>query len=140
MKIILHKHDLIISSSVGSGHSDKYSYVIPHKHLSGRQSHLGKIISIKYKFNWLFPFSHTLRLYQGSFVFGEASSSHFFRVTTSAQQLLFGSSYFFRAAVFLGELLFQNSRFFAAVIFFRKTSFSEQNVYGASISFGGRIL
>ena len=50
--------------------------------------------------------------------------SHFFRVTTSTQQLLSWSSYFFRPAAFLrssssrtvtfSQLLFQNSFFFRA--------------------------
>ena len=31
MKIVLHKHNLIISFSVGSGHHDKYSYDILHE-------------------------------------------------------------------------------------------------------------
>ena len=54
---------------------------------------------------------------------GEATSSHFFRETTSIQQLLFWSSYFFRTAAFFSflrtvtfsqELVFQNSFFFRA--------------------------
>ena len=57
-----------------------------------------------------------LRLFQGSFIFGEASL-HFIRVTTSTQRLLFRSSYSFRAAGFFKELHFQNSHLFAAVIF-----------------------
>ena len=52
-----------------------------------------------------------------SFIFGEATSSHFFKVTNSTQQLLFRRSYFFRAATFFEELLFQNNRFFPVVIF-----------------------
>ena len=57
-----------------------------------------------------------LRLFQGSFIFGEASS-HFIRVTTSTQRLLFRSSYFFRAAGFFKDLHFQNSHLFAEFIF-----------------------
>ena len=34
MKIVWHKHNLIVSSLVGSSHHDKYSYEIPHKYLS----------------------------------------------------------------------------------------------------------
>ena len=30
-----HKHDIVISSLVGLGHSDKYSFEIPHEYLSG---------------------------------------------------------------------------------------------------------
>ena len=74
-----------------------------------------------------FPYRISSIFFQDSFVFGETSSSHFFRVATSTQQLLFRGSYFFRAANFFAQLLFQNSRFFAAVIFFRIATFSERN-------------
>ena len=62
-----------------------------------------------------------LPLFQGNFILGEATSSHFFRVTTTTQQLLFRSSYFFRIAAFFSffrtvtfsqKLFFQNSFFF----------------------------
>ena len=64
-----------------------------------------------------------LPLFQDNFILGEATSSHFFRVTTSTQQLLFRDSYFFRTAAFFPffrtvnfsqELFFQNSFFFGA--------------------------
>ena len=32
MKIVRHKHNLMISYLVGSGHPDKYSYEIPHEY------------------------------------------------------------------------------------------------------------
>ena len=35
MEIVWQKYNLIISSSVGSGHHDKYSYEIPYAYLSG---------------------------------------------------------------------------------------------------------
>ena len=66
-----------------------------------------------------------LPLFQDNFILGEATSSHFFRVTTSTQQLLFRGSYFFRTAAvfsffrtvtFSQELFFQNSFFFGAKI------------------------
>ena len=60
-------------------------------------------------------------VFQDSFIFGEASSLYFFRVTASTQQLLFRSSYSFRAATVFEEFLFRNSRFFAAVIFFQNS-------------------
>ena len=71
-----------------------------------------------------------LPLFQDNFILGEATSSHFFRVTTSTQQLLFRSSYFFRTAAFLSflrkvtfsqELFFQNS-------FFRSENSIEQAI------------
>ena len=37
----------MVSSSVGSGHPDKYSYDIPHEDLLGWGNFLGRIISIK---------------------------------------------------------------------------------------------
>ena len=33
MKIVWHKHNLMISLSVDSGHPDKYSHEIPHEYL-----------------------------------------------------------------------------------------------------------
>ena len=81
---------------------------------------------------WDFFFSNgaflSLRLFQNSFIFGEASSSHFFRATTSAQQLLFRSSYFFRTAAFFEELLFLEQSFIRSSYFFRVAYFSE-NLY-----------
>ena len=66
-----------------------------------------------------------LPLFQDNFILVEATSSHFFRVTTSTQQLLFRGSYLFRTAAvfsffrtftFSQELFFQNSFFFGAKI------------------------
>ena len=63
--------------------------------------------------------------FKDSFNFGETTFSHFFRVTTSTQKLLFRSSYFFRDATFFEELLFQeqsplrSSHFFQNSYFFR---------------------
>ena len=37
MKIVWRKHNLMISSSVGSGHPGKYSYEIPHEYLFAPQ-------------------------------------------------------------------------------------------------------
>ena len=47
MKIVLHKYNLMTSSSVGSGHPGKYSYEILHEYLSGWGNFSGKIILIK---------------------------------------------------------------------------------------------
>ena len=47
MKIVWSKQNLIISSSVCSGHHDKYSYEIPYEYLLGWGSLSEKIISIK---------------------------------------------------------------------------------------------
>ena len=141
MRIVWHKHNLMISSSVSSGYPGNYSYEIPHEYLSGWGNLSGKMISIKrnhwsnldFFFKWRFPFSHMLRLFQDNFIFEEATSSYFFRVTISTQ-LLFRSSYFFRAVAFFEELLFQNSHLFVAVIFFRIATFSERNFHRAATS------
>ena len=125
MNIVWHKHNLMITSWVGSGHPGKDSHEIPHESLSGWGNLSGKIISIKrnhysnlrFFCKCGFPFSYMLQLFQNSFIYGEATSSHFFRVTTSTQQLLFRSSYFFRAAAFLRNSFFRTITFFEAVIF-----------------------
>ena len=70
-------------------------------------------------FKQQFPFSHTLRLFQENFILVKATSSHFFRVTTLTQQLLFRDSCFFP--------LFQNSHFFAGVIFSEQLLFRSEN-------------
>ena len=77
-----------------------------------------------YFFKWRFPSSHILRHFQDIFIFGETISSHFFRVITSTQQLLFleelflQSSCFFWGAPFseqsLIPCLFHSSYFFRA--------------------------
>ena len=67
-----------------------------------------------------------LPLFQDNFTLGEATSSHFFRVTTSTQQLLFWDSYFFRTAAFS---LFFRTVTFSQEVFFRIASFSERNFY-----------
>ena len=84
-----------------------------------------------------------LRLFKNTFIFGEATSSHFLRVTTSTQQLNFRSRYFFRAAAFFSffrtatfsqQLFFQNSFFFRANIHFLRirTSLS-QLLFGTAV-------
>ena len=89
-----------------------------------------------------------LPLFQDNFILGEATSSHFFRVTTSTQQLLFRGSYFFRTAAvfsffrtvtFSQELFFQNSFFFGAKIlqsshFLRIQSSLQQLLFGTAFS------
>ena len=97
-----------------------------------------------------------LPLFQNNFVLVETTSSHFFRVTTSTQQLLFPGSYFFRTApvfsffrtvTFWQELFFQNSFFFGAKIllfqsshFLRKGSSLRQLHFGVAIFFRRNCL
>ena len=67
-----------------------------------------------------------LPLFQENFILGEATSSHFFKVTTSTQQLLFWSSYFFRTAAFFS--------------FFRAVTFSQELFFQNSFFFGEKLL
>ena len=76
---------------------------------------------------WQFPFLYMLRLFQDSFIFGEANSSHFFRVTISTQELLFASSYIFRAAAFLWSF-FSRTVTSLQQFFFENSFFSEQYI------------
>ena len=105
-------------------------------------------------FKQQFPFSHILRLFQENFILVKATSSHFFRVTTLTQQLLFRSSYFFRTAAvfsffravsFSQELFFQNSFFFRAKIlqgshFLRIGSSLWQLLFGIAIFFSEELF
>ena len=63
-----------------------------------------------------------LRLFQNSFIFGEVTSSRFFR------ELLRHNSYFFGAGIssercFFEELFFQNNHFFRSSYFFQNSYF-----------------
>ena len=104
----------MISSSVAYDQPVKYSYEIPNEYLSGSMA----IFILAY-----------VAIYSDSFIFGKATSSHFFRIAffKVSQELLFLSSFFFRAAAFLEELLFQNSHFFSAY-------FSEQLLFQSETS------
>ena len=100
-----------------------------------------------------FPLSHIMPLFQDNFILVEATSSHFFRVTTSTQQLLFRGSYFFRTAAvfsffrtvtFSQELFFQNSFFFGAKLlqsrhFLRIRSSLRQLLFGTATLSGGTV-
>ena len=75
-----------------------------------------------------------LPLFHENFILVEATSSHFFRVPTSTQKLLFRGRYFFRTpavfsffrtVTFSQELSFQNSFFFGAKIL-QSSHFSKQ--------------
>ena len=68
-----------------------------------------------------------LPVFQDNFILIEATSSHFFRVTTSKQQLLFCGSYFFRTAAVLSFFTFSDSHFFAGVIFSEQLLFRSEN-------------
>ena len=78
------------------------------------------------------PFLHISRLFQVSFIFGEASPSNFLRVTVLRQESLFWSSYFFSVVAFLKSSVFErfislNQSFFAAYLIFRSETSTEQS-------------
>ena len=95
-----------------------------------------------------------LPLFQENFILGEATSSHFFRVSTATQQLLFRGSYFFITAAFFfffrtvnfsQELFFQNSFFFGAKLlqsshFLRIGRSLRQLLFGTVVFFGETVL
>ena len=132
--IVWHKHNLMISSSVGSVGFFLTLVSIhirfPMNTCQGEGTSLGFGIF----FQMVISLPHMLRIFQNSFIFGEAAYSHFFWVTNSTQQLLFRSSCFFWGApfseqsLFSKQLSFQNSYFSRAKLlpsrhFLRRESF-----------------
>ena len=132
--IVWHKHNLMISSSVGSVGFFLTLVSIhirfPMNTCQGQGTSLGFGIF----FQMVISLPHMLRIFQNSFIFGEATYSHFFWVTNSTQQLLFRSSCFFWGApfseqsLFSKQLSFQNSYFSRAKLlpsrhFLRRESF-----------------
>ena len=67
-------------------------------------------------------------LYTFFLIFGEATSSHVFRETTSTQQRLF------RVAISSEQLLFSRSSFFRKVTFLEAVIFSEQLLFQGKTS------
>ena len=65
---------------------------------SGWENLSGKAISIKYNF----PFSQISQLFQDSFIFGEATSPHFFKVTIRHNSCFFGAAISSEQLVFWG--------------------------------------
>ena len=81
-------------------------------------------------FKWRFHFQHILRLFQDSFIFREATSSHFFNyidttVTLSEHLFLQSSCFFLRSSVFERVISSQH-------LFFQNINFQEQNFYRAA--------
>ena len=130
IKIIWHKYNLIISSIV-SGHPDQYLYEIPHEYLSGREKPSEKIISAELK--RYFPYCICSNVFKDSFIFGETTSSQFFRVTTSTQQLLFRSSYFVRTATFFWGAPFPEQSHFCCSYFFHNSYFFRAKLLPSSL-------
>ena len=110
--------------SVDSGHLVSIHMRFPMNTYKGEGTSWRKLNVIASLFLFLFfkqrfSFSHMLPLFQDNFILVEATSSHFFRVTTLTQQLLIRDSCFFP--------LFQNSHFFAGVIFSEQLLFRSKN-------------
>ena len=94
---------------------------------SGWSNISGKIISIKLNQWFNLEFWKKLAISHNSFIFGEATPSHFFRITiTLAQQLLFRSSYFFRAAAYLKEIFLRNVTSLQQLLFQNRYFFREK--------------
>ena len=86
MKVVWHKHYLIISFLVGFAHHDKNfnETYQAQKALRGNSFLFNVITNLIWDFfKWKFHFSLMKRLFQDSFIFGETISSYFFKVTTS---------------------------------------------------------
>ena len=72
-----------------------------------------------------------LPFFQISFIFGETTSSRFFRLTTSTQQLLLRDSYFYRTAVvffFFPFLHFSENQFPHYLLFLESCIFRATTV------------
>ena len=141
MKIVWHKHNLLISFSVVSGHPGKYSYEIPHEYLQGWGKLLGKIKRNRFFFsNSDFPSRICCHFFQDSFILAQATFSHFFWVPTSIQQLLFQDIYFFRTAAVLSFFTYSEQSLFRRIYFFRIASFLERKFYRAATSWEYKVL
>ena len=119
-----HKHNVIISPSVGSSHLDKYSCENVHKYLSGWGTSRVKVISFKTKhyfinlgiiFKWQLPYLHMLWPFSDKFRELFSRSKHFLRTATSWQELLRQNSYLLRAAISSEQPHFMASYFFGTV-------------------------
>ena len=84
----------------------------------GERASTLNIISTKRK--RYFPYRICSNFFQDNLIFGEATSSHFFRVTTST------NSYFFGATISSEQLLFLRSYFSRTIPSLRQLLFSEQ--------------
>ena len=121
----------------------------------GKQFQLNLITSLIWFlfFKYRFPFTHMLPLFQGNFILGDATSSHFFQSNYFDKAVTFSGSHFFRTAAFFSffrtvtfsqELFFQYSFFFGTKLlqskhFLRIRSFLRQLFSGAAIFSGGTV-
>ena len=132
--IVWHKHNLMISSSVGSVGFFLTLVSIRIRFPMNTYQGEGTSLGFGIFFQMVISLPHMLPIFQNSFIFGEATYSHFFWVTNSTQQLLFRSSCFFwgtpfsEQSLFSKQLSFQNSYFSRAKLlpsrhFLRRKSF-----------------
>ena len=117
MKIVKHKHNLMILSSIGSVHPGKYSYEIPHEYSSGWRNLSGKTISMKRN-----PQSNLVSFLQiAIFLLADvATFSVNIDFGRSCFFTLFRSNYFDTTVTFSEQLFLQNSCFF---LFFQNSHF-----------------
>ena len=84
-----------------------------------------------------------MRLFQDNFIYGEATFSQFFRVTTSTQQSLSRSCYFFRTAAFLRSSFFRTVTFsllLFQISFIFRAKLLQSNYYLRIGSYLGQLL
>ena len=109
MRIVWHKRNLMISSSVVYGHPVKYSYEIPNEFLSGSMTRCCSIFGQFYL--------------RKSYFFTLFQSNLFQSITT----VIFSGQLFLQSSSFFEELLFSEQSLFLSIVFFRIATFSERN-------------
>ena len=87
-----------------------------------------------------FPSRLCSDLFRTALLFVEATSSHFFKVTTLTQQLFCRSCHFSRAVTFSEELLFQNNFFFLGIASFFRVKLLLSSHFLRKSSFSGQLL
>ena len=152
MKIVWHKHNLMISSYVGLS---QYLWRISYEYLPGWGTLSGKIISIKPNHQsevyfqiaisliaCVATFSRQLYFWR-SYFFTLFQSDYLDTTVTFSEQLFFRAAAFFsffRTVTFSYQLFFQNSFFFRAIIlqsshFLRIRSPLWQLLFGTAVFF-----
>ena len=128
MKIVWHKHNLMISSSVVYGHPVRHSCEVPNEYFWGAPFS-GQLLFLSIFFHSCFFFRAKLLL-----------TNHTLRRGNSLKQLPFGTvtnrrylqkRYFFEAESIAQHQLFQKSKIL------EKATFSEQQYYALPIFSGG---
>ena len=147
MKIVWHKRNLMISSSVVYGHPVKYSYQIPNEFLSESMTRCCNIFGQFYLRKSYFFTLFQSNLFQSitTVIF---SGQLFLQSSSFFEELLFSEQSLFLSIVFSGLLLFQsetsteklhleNRKLFSAVTF--QNSYP-QNISTEELFFGSRLF